>query len=152
MKLAFVLTLAAASAWSASLFGQGSGPRRDGNWQVTMEMEMPGMPQRMPPMTMMQCVTKEQAADPATAMPQGPGGRGAMPADCKVSDYKLDGNKVSWSMKCEGQNAMSGTAEFTYEGDTFAGTMKMHNESGRGGMPGDVTMKYTGKRLGDCTK
>jgi hypothetical protein len=154
MKLAFAraLVIAGVTALSASMLAQGQGPRRDGNWQVTVEMEMSGMPQRMPPMTMTQCVTKEEAADPSKAIPQGPAGRGGVPPDCKVSDYKAEGNKVSWSMKCEGQNPMTGTGEFTYVGETYNGTMKMNMENGRGGGPMTMTMKYSGKRLGDCTK
>jgi hypothetical protein len=121
------------------------GPRRDGRWEVKMEMDMPGMPANMPPMTTTQCITPDDAKDPQKAMPQGGGGRGN-PADCKVTDYKVEGNKVSWSMKCEGAQPFSGTSEFVYSGDTYTGTMKM--DGGRGAM----TMKYTGKRLGDCVR
>ena len=121
------------------------GPRRDGRWEVKMEMDMPGMPSGMPPMTTTQCITPDDAKDPQKAMPQGGRGRGPS-GDCKVSDYKVDGNKVSWSMKCEGAQPMTGTGEFVYAADTYTGTIKM--EGGRGAM----TMKYTGKRLGDCTK
>ena len=111
-----------------------------------MEMDMPGMPAGMPPMTNIQCVTPEDAAaDPLKAMPQGRGGRG-MQGDCKASDYKIDGNKVSWSMKCEGQQPMSGSSEFIYTGESYTGTVKM-DMGGR-----SMVMKYTGKRLGDCTK
>jgi hypothetical protein len=67
-----------------------------------------------------------------------------------VSDYKTEGNKVSWSMRCEGDNPMTGTGEIVYSGDTYLGTMKM--TTGRGGQPMAMTMKYSGKRLGDCTK
>src|SRR4051794_39832422 len=81
---------------SVSLLAQG--PRRDGNWEVTMTMEMAGMPQgmSMPPVKTTQCITPEQAKDPSMAMPQRPAGRGgaANPDDCKVTDYKQDGNKV----------------------------------------------------------
>jgi hypothetical protein len=150
MRLTGGLALAGLLALGTTIAAQGQGPRRDGNWQVTMEMEMPGMPQGMPPMTMTQCVTKEEAADPSKAIPRNPNGRGAMPPDCKVSDYKTVGNKVSWSMKCEGQNPMTGSGEFTYTGDTYTGVMKMNME--RNGQPMAMTMKYTGKRLGDCTK
>jgi hypothetical protein len=125
-----------------------SGPRRDGNWQVTMEMNMPGMPQGMPPMTMTQCVTKAEAEDPSKLVPQG--GRGGPPPECKVTDQKIDGNKITWSMRCEGANPMTGTGEFVYSGDSYVGTMQM--TTGRGGQPMTMTMKYTGKRLGDCVK
>lgn len=144
----FLVALLAASAISGSLIAQTPGARRDGNWQVTMEIEIPGMPQGMPPMTMTQCITKEQAADPAKLAPQGPGG--GLPPDCKFSDMKSEGNKVSWSMKCEGQMAMTGTGEFTFTSDTYTGLMKINAD--RGGQPMTMNMKYSGKRLGDCDK
>jgi hypothetical protein len=49
-------------------------------------------------------------------------------------------------MKCEGAQAMSGSGEIVYAADTYTGVMKMD----RGGQM--MTMKYTGKRLGDCTQ
>ena len=116
------------------------GPRRDGKWEVKIEMQMPGM--TMPPQTTTQCLTKEDAADPQKAMPQG--GRG-MQGNCKISDFKVDGNKVSWSMTCE--NKMTGKSEFVYAGETYTGTMKMNMEAQE-----MMTMKLSGKRLGDCTK
>jgi uncharacterized protein DUF3617 len=119
-------------------------PRQDGRWEVKMEMEMAGMPARMPPMTTTQCITPEEAKDPKKAMPQA-GGRGG-PENCTVSDYKVAGSKVTWTMACTGADAMTGTGEFVYAGDTYTGTMKM-NRAGQ-----VMTMKYSGKRLGDCTK
>jgi hypothetical protein len=41
---------------------------------------------------------------------------------------------------------MSGSGEVVYSGATFEGLMKMVH----GGQT--MTMKYSGKRLGDCTK
>ncbi len=128
------------------------GPRRDGKWEVKMEMEMPNMPNmpagfQMPAMTSTQCVTPAEANDPSKAIPQGGGrGRGPNPDKCKVSDYKAEGNKVTWSMKCDPPEEMTGTGEFTYSGDTYTGVMKMN----RGGQ--EMTMKYSGKRVGDCDK
>ena len=139
MTLRNVCVVAAVFALAGSLIAQG--PRRDGRWEVKMEMQMAGM--TMPAQTMTQCVTKEEAADPQKGLP--PAGRGANPNDCKVSDHKVDGNKVTWSMACE-KEKMTGTGEFVYSGDTYTGTMKM-NAQGQ-----EMTMKYSGKRLGDCTK
>ena len=145
------LAAAASTAFllvTLSLTAIAQSPRRDGNWQVTMEMSVPGMPQKMPPMTLTQCLTPEDAKDPTKLAPQG--GRGATPSNCKVSDYKEQGNKVTWSMRCEGDNPMTGTGEFVYTGATYVGTMNMTTE--RGGQPMTMTMKYSGKRLGDCVK
>ena len=70
-----------------------------------------------------------------------PSGRGQN--SCKVTDHKVDGNKVTWAMNCPNEG-MTGTGEFVYAENSFTGTMKM---SARGQ---DMSMKYTGKRLGDC--
>jgi hypothetical protein len=123
---------------------QAQGPRRDGRWEVTVQMEMPGAPAGMPPMTVTQCITPEEAKDPGAALPQAQGA--AMPDNCKLTDQKVTGNKVSWALKCEGPEAMSGSGEVVYSGATFEGLMKMVH----GGQT--MTMKYSGKRLGDCTK
>lgn len=143
MSLRSTIVVGFALCLSVTAFAQ---VRRDGRWEVKMEMDMPGMPAGMPPMTSIQCITPKDADDPQKAMPQGGRGRGNS-GDCKVSDYKVEGNKVSWSMKCEGAQAMSGTGEFVYAADTYTGTMKIE-DGGRGAM----TMKYSGKRLGDCTQ
>ncbi len=142
-------TLFATVACATVLGAQGAGPRRDGNWQVTIQMEMPGLPQQMPPMVTTQCITKEEAADPQKSLPQRPQ-RGGMPDQCKVSDYKTDGNKITWSVRCEGQNAMTGTGEAIYKDDTYTGAMVMNMT--QNGQPMTMTMKVAGKRLGDCVK
>jgi Protein of unknown function (DUF3617) len=148
------LLIGAAVVMLVSVTLTAQGPRRDGNWEVTMTMDMPGMPQgmSMPPFKTTQCITPEEAKDPNKSIPQRPAGRGGAsnPNDCKVSDYKEDGNRITWSMKCEGSQPMSGTGEFIYSGDSYTGTMKM--DMARGGQPMAATMKYAGKRLGDCTK
>ena len=131
--------LAFGLALSVATFAQG--PRRDGKWEVSVEMDMPGM--KMPPMKNQVCITPEEAKDPMKAMPQGPHGP---QGDCKVENYKVDGNKLSFAMSCGGQMPMSGQAEMTYAGDTYTGTMKVTMG------PQTMTMNYTGKRLGDCTK
>jgi Protein of unknown function (DUF3617) len=117
--------------------------RRDGRWEVKVVTDGPGIPAGMPPATTIQCITPVDATDPQKTMP--PGGRGAA-GDCKVSDYKTVGHKVSWSLTCEGARPMTGTAVFVYDGDAFAGVMKMN----RGGQ--SMAMKYTGKRIDDCVK
>ena len=142
MRLRSALMMAALAALVASVLAQG--PRRDGNWEVKMEMSMPGMP-AMPPITTTQCITKEDALDPQKSLQQGPSGRGGN-QNCKVSEYKVEGSKVTYAMSCEAPEKMSGTGEFVYAGDTYTGTMTV-NAAG-----GGMSMKFSGKRLGDCTK
>ena len=118
-------------------------PVRDGRWEVSTEIDMPGMPMKIPSMKTIQCVTKDQADDPHQSVPRG---QQDQAGDCKVSDYKIVGNTVTWTVKCEGKNPMTGNGEITYAIDTYDGWMKMKTSDA------EMTMKYTGKRLGDCTR
>lgn len=149
MKLVCTAAAAVVVVSSMSLSAQAP-PRRDGNWEVTVQMEMAGMPQgmTMPPMKMNQCVTPQDAADPQKLVPQQPN-QGAQ-NDCKVTDYKMDGNKATWKMACTTPQAMNGDGEFVYTDDAYNGTMRMNMS--RNGQAMSVNMKYAAKRLGDCTK
>ena len=120
-------------------------PMRPGRWEITMQMQMPNMPVQMPETKTTQCITPEQVKDPANTVPRGPQGRGAN-QDCKVSDYKVSGNTVTWRMTCSTPQPMTSTGEMTFADDSYTGTMKMN-------MPqGDMSMKLTGKRVGDCVQ
>jgi hypothetical protein len=148
MRLRTLAAVVAVVGLSVSALAQG--PRRDGKWEIKMTVNMPGMPAAMPPMTMTQCITPADAADPQkTAPPQAPGRGGAAPK-CAMSNYKVEGNKVTYTMKCEPPQAATMTGEFIYGDGTYEGTMKMDMD--RGGQPMSVMMTYSGKRLGDCVK
>lgn len=136
-----VLCLAALALAFPLLAADAKSPIKPGKWELTMEMEIPGAPIKMPPIKMSHCVTKEQAETPENAVP-----KGDKKSDCKVSDMKIVGNKVSYTVNCPKQN-VSMDAEMKYTDDSFEGTMKMRME----GQP-EMTQKYSGKRLGDCEK
>ncbi len=118
-------------AWAA-------GPAKAGKWQTTMEMEMEGMPMKMPPVTTTHCITKEQADNAENAIPKSEKQTG-----CTFSDVKVDGNTISWKMTCEKQG-MTGTGTVTYSGDSYVGKMDMKMQDHA------MHMKYSGKRIGDC--
>jgi hypothetical protein len=141
MKLKFGVVLAfgvAALSWVA----YAQSPVRDGQWDVTMQMEMANMPTKMPPMKTTQCITKEQAADPSKSLPSG---SADSKNDCKVSDYKVEGSRVSWKVACSRPQKMAGSGEMTFDSDTYDGVLKMSMEFG------EMTMKLAGKRIGECT-
>ncbi len=105
-------------------------------WEITAKMEMEGMPFAMPAQTSKACIPKGQEKDPTRAVPND--------KNCKTSDVKVSGNKMSWKMKCEGKDAMSGSGEMVYGDGTYSGKVKMHSEDG------DMVMAYNGKRVGSC--
>lgn len=126
---AFVLAVAVPGAFAEN------NPVKAGKWQMSMQMEIPGMPFKMPPVTITHCVTKEDAK---SAIPQDQKNK-----DCKVGDIKVDGNTISYTIDCPKQK-MTGTGEVTYENDAMTGELNM-NADGQ-----EMKTKYTGKRLGDC--
>jgi hypothetical protein len=121
-------------------------PIRPGRWEVIMQMDMPNMPMKMPEMKTTQCVTQEQAKDPAGALPTGPqAGRGGN-SDCKVTDYKVSGQTVTWKLACTTPQPITGAGEMTFTDNSYAGTVKMTTAQG------NMAMKVSGTRLGDCTQ
>ena len=74
MRLVTAVVMASVVAFSAGVAAQ-TGPRRDGNWEVTTQMMMSGKPVG-PPRKEIRCVTKEDAADPTKAVPGPTQGRG----------------------------------------------------------------------------
>jgi hypothetical protein len=118
---------------------------RPGQWEVTMQMDMPGLPIKMPEMKSTSCVTPEQAKNPGATV-QNPGrGRGRGSNNCKTSDQTIDGNKVTWRIACTGADAMTGEGEMVFNGDSYTGKMSMNMAQGQ------MTMQQSGKRIGDCT-
>ena len=114
-------------------------PQKPGKWQIKMQMEMPGMPYKMPPVTFEVCLTEEDLQDPNKAVPSDPKN------PCKISDYEVDGNKVTYTMECPKQK-MKGNGEMTFEGDSFTSVVNMKMEDH------EMTAKYTGTWKGECTK
>ena len=113
---------------------------QEGLWEMTTTMNMPGMPKEMMhPMKNTVCMTKENAVP----QPQQKGEQ-----QCKMTDQKTVGNKVSWTMTCKNGTVSKG--DITYSKTSFTGSQTMMtNQSGR-----QTTVKSTmiGKYIGPCTK
>ena len=114
-------------------------PQKPGKWQIKMEMEIPGMPMKMPPFTTTVCINEEDLKDPQKSVPNDP------KSQCKVSDYEIDGNTVSWTVDCPKQQT-KGKGEITFTDESYSGSMVM--------TVGEQEMKtkYSGKWLGACEK
>lgn len=140
MKPRYFVVCTLVLALAVSAFAQPKHPMKPGKWQVNMQMEMPGMPFKMPPVSKTTCVTAEQLEkDPQSTIPKD------KKSDCKVSDYELDGNTVTWTMTCPKDN-MTGEGTLTFSEEKYTGSMNMKMGEQ------EMLMKYTGKRLGECDK
>jgi len=58
----------------------------------------------------------------------------------------MTGNTATWSLACTSPDKVTGTGEMTFGDDSYTNTMKMVTAQG------EMTMKTTGKRIGDCPK
>ena len=135
-KLVFALIVC-----SLSTLAFAASPAKPGKWEMTMQMEMTGMPMKMPAHTVTYCLTKEEAENPEKLAPE----QQRKNSDCKRTDLNINGNTVSWKVECE-KSKMTGEGKITYSGDSFDGGMHMT-------MPnGEMNAKYTGKYLGACDK
>ena len=102
---------------SFSISIAGSEPNmQEGKWEITTKTEMVGMSMSMPPMTRTQCLTKKDFVPQDSQQGQ----------ECKITKTKVDGNTVTWTVKCSGQGGeLTGTGRMTYSGSSFKGTIEM---------------------------
>jgi len=135
-KFFILLVVMVAFGWSSYAI---AGPNmKEGLWEITTKMEMPGMPVAMPARTHTQCITK---GDPVPQKPESREGQ-----ECKFVEKKIVGDTVIWTMKCqtkEGTMVMKG--RITYKGNTFDGKIKMKTPDGM-----EMTQHISGRRVGEC--
>jgi len=101
-------------------------------WETTSQMSMDGMPMRMPSNTVKVCAAKDWK--------EPPGGR----KDCKSSNMKVEGNKVTWDVKCTSPT-MTGRGEILRQSaEAYSGAIAFTSDQG------NMTVKLTGKKIGEC--
>lgn len=107
----------------------------DDLWEVTTQMNMPGMPPGMGGNTSQQCFEKDMRKNVTK-------GKGAQ--ECTVTDSKESGNKLTITMSCK--NNRSAVMEYVFNpGRTeYKGTMRM-KDGGR-----DIVMNTSGRKIGTC--
>ena len=110
----------------------------EGLWEMTVKVEIEGMPMTMAPITNTQCITKDMMVPKS----------GQQGQECEITNQKTVGNTLTYDIECSSPGgSMKGHGEATYTGDTMTGTMEAN-------MPcqGDMKMitKMSGKRIGPC--
>jgi len=114
---------------------QAADSMKPGLWEITTSMEMPGMPFQPPPQTVRHCYTPQEVKEQPVPKDE----------QCKVTDLKSSGSKVSWKLECTGEAAGKGEGEITYQGDSaYEGKSRMQTQRMT------MSMKYKARRLGDC--
>jgi hypothetical protein len=113
---------------------------QEGKWEMMIKMDMPGMPMAMPPTKNTICITKKDL------VPQKPQPN----QDCKMTNTKISGNTVTWTMKCKmDKTVVDSDGKITYKKDKFDGIVNMTMDSPDSGKM-KMTQTMSGKRIGDC--
>lgn len=139
----FALTLTPLVAYAAA--PDLSDMMSPGLWEMTVNIQMKGMPMSMPAQTMRRCVTKV-ALEENQGIPK-PQTQGNV--TCKTTRMERSGNTVNWITACTGQGdmEMDGTVAFDSP-EAYHSTVHM-----TGTMQGrhiQMTQTMQGRRLGEC--
>ncbi len=113
---------------------------KEGLWEITMTMEIPGMQMQMSPQTYTHCLTKKDMVPQKEEPVQ----------ECKMIKHNVKGDTVTWVIECktpEGTAVSNG--DITYRGDTFDGIVEVSMPRGSGGDM-EMTQKMSGKWIGQC--
>ncbi len=113
-----------------------------GLWEITTEVEMTGMPMKMPPQTTRHCYTAEELSNSRNAVPR------SDDSNCEIMNYRLEGNTASWEIRCHGPSAMQGKAHMTMEATRYTGGMDAKISSPAGDM--QMHNRWQARRIGDC--
>ena len=131
IRIIAAIALAGAMSISLAAFAAGT----DDLWEVTTQMNMPGMPPGMGGNTSQQCYEKDMRKNVT---------KSKNAQECTVTDYKESGNKLTITMSCK--NNRSAVMEYVFNsGRTeYKGTMRM-KDGGR-----DMVMNMSGRKIGTC--
>ncbi len=134
MKITGVMTaIALAGALSFSFAAPAAGA--DDLWEVTTQMNIPGMPPGMGGNTSQQCYEKDMRKNVT---------KSKNAEECKVTDYKESGNKLTVTMSCPKNRSAVMEYVFNQARTEYKGTMRM-KDGGR-----DMVMNMSGRKIGTC--
>jgi hypothetical protein len=104
-------------------------------WEITMTMDISGMPIKSPPQTYTHCLTKKDMVP----QKEEPG------QECKVIKSEVKGDVFTWVIECkdpEGKTISSGRV--VYKGETLEGVIKVKD------VDMELTQNLKGKWIGQC--
>lgn len=112
-----------------------------GLWEILVRIDVPEGPIKDASQAMRHCYTREELADLRTTIPR------ADP-DCSVRDFRLEGDRATWTLSCPGSSVVSGGGEMILGRHAYAANI--WNEITEGDRVLRVTQRIRARRLGDC--
>jgi hypothetical protein len=121
------------------LAGVARADHKEGLYEITTTMRMPGMPE-LPPQKHTQCFTAKDS------VPHPPRRAGS---DCSVVDVKTQGDRVTWHVKCaDARGTFEGDGSVVYAGASFTGSAVL--KMTKNGENIQMTQTMEGHRVGEC--
>ena len=113
---------------------------QEGLWEITIRMEVPGLPSNPAPVTSAHCL-KDRSEVPQLLQKD---------SSCRITETKTAGESVSWKMKCEaGEGSIDGSGRMTYRGGRFDGVISLTMRRPDAG-PLKIIQHVSGRRVGEC--
>ena len=114
---------------------------REGKWKVTADVNMKGVPFKMPPMVYEECLTQKDIIPSNSQSDDG----------CILEGPEIKGNTVSWHSVCTNTDGEVATSDgtITYAGERFTGSIAINIT---GEMPMSAQNTLTGEYIGVCDK
>jgi hypothetical protein len=137
-KTLIIFSVVLAMFWTSCAFAE----LKEGLWEITTQVEMKGMPQSIPPTTMRQCITKNDAVPKSKDKNY----------DCKTISQKVSGNMVTYTVECKGKEGFMQTSGTTTYTDTFMNGSSTTSFKMKGQPEMKMANKMKGKYIGTCPK
>jgi hypothetical protein len=106
----------------------------EGQWEITMKVDIPDMPAAMQPMTVTICLTKQDFVPKAKNE-----------SDCQMNTVTIAGDTVKWETVCKN---VSSKGSATYAGTTFTGSSETNVLTD--GQTRVIKTAMNGKHIGTC--
>jgi hypothetical protein len=113
---------------------------REGLWEIATEIEMAGVPVKMPGITTRQCISPENVFPEISRF-------NASDQNCKVTNVVIGKNYAAYDLTCTLENGeMKGHGSVTYRGERLKGSLNTTT------MPENIQMNYLyeGWYIGPC--
>ncbi len=140
MKRTASIFLSILFLFAFSLVAFAAGPdMKEGLWEITVKINMPGVPMQLPPQVQTKCMTKDDLIPTRGPVKNCSG--------CKILETTIKGDTVFWIEECSAPDGtVRAEGKITYSGDTLKGKVKITQK--------DMTMwqDISGRWVGDCEK
>ncbi len=91
---------------------------KEGLWEITVNMTMPGVPMQLPPQVHTECMTKDNLIPTKGPVKNCSG--------CKIIDTTIKGDTVFWIEECSASDGtVRAEGKITYSGESLKGRVKV---------------------------